>query len=60
MTDHIKTLRTYNDWRNDRTQNRTLEDFGITPRMITEAIDSVLDELEIRRRVEKDRRYGEI
>lgn len=43
---HIEILRTYNDWRRDRTGNRTLEDFGITPRMIGEALDAVIKDAE--------------
>jgi hypothetical protein len=43
---NIEILRTYNDWRRDRTGNRTLEDFGITPRMIGEALDAVIKDAE--------------
>ena len=39
---HIEILRIYDDWRRDRTGNRTLEDFGITPSMIGEALDAVI------------------
>jgi hypothetical protein len=39
---NIEILRTYNEWRRDRTGNLTLEDFGITPRMIGEALDAVI------------------
>ena len=43
---NIEILRTFNDWRRDRTGNRTLEDFGITPRMIGEALDAVIKDAE--------------
>lgn len=46
---HIEILRIYNDWRRDRTGNRTLEDFGITPRMIGEALDAVISGHEMQR-----------
>ncbi|XAI95198.1 hypothetical protein [Leptolyngbya phage Lbo-JY16] len=32
----------YNDWRQDKTNGRVPEDYGITPRMITEALDAVV------------------
>lgn len=43
---HVEILRTFNDWRRDRTGNLTLEDFGITPRMIGEALDAVIKDAE--------------
>lgn len=42
MTDHKEILKTYNAWRRDETGGKTLEDFGITPKMVGEAIDAVL------------------
>ena len=41
---HIEILRTYNDWRRDMVGEKTLEDFGITPRMIGEALDAVIND----------------
>ena len=43
---NIEILRTLNNWRRDRTGNLTLEDFGITPRMIGEALDAVIKDAE--------------
>ena len=43
---HIEILRTYNDWRRDMVGEKTLEDFGITPRMIGEALDAVIRDAE--------------
>ena len=46
MTDHKQILRTFNAWRRDEVGDRTLEDFGITPRMIGEALDAVIKDAE--------------
>lgn len=46
MTDHKEILRTYNSCRRDETGGKTLEDFGITPKMVGEAIDAVLKDAE--------------
>lgn len=43
---HIEILRTYNNWRRDMVGEKTLEDFGITPRMIGEALDAVIKDAE--------------
>lgn len=42
MADHKEILKTYNAWRRDEIGGKTLEDFGITPKMVGEAIDAVL------------------
>lgn len=39
---NTEILRIYNDWRQDKTNGRVPEDYGITPRMITEALDAVV------------------
>lgn len=43
---NIEILRTFNDWRRDMVGEKTLEDFGITPRMIGEALDAVIKDSE--------------
>jgi hypothetical protein len=43
---HIEILRTFNNWRRDMVGEKTLEDFGITPRMIGEALDAVIRDAE--------------
>lgn len=40
---NIEILRTYNAWRRDEVGDRTLEDFGITPKMVGEAIDALIN-----------------
>jgi len=45
---HIEILRTYNNWRRDMVGEKTLEDFGITPRIIGEALDAVIKDAESR------------
>lgn len=39
---NTEILRIYNAWRQDKTNGRVPEDYGITPRMITEALDAVV------------------
>ena len=43
---NIEILRTFNAWRRDEVGDRTLDDFGITPRMIGEALDAVIKDAE--------------
>ena len=43
---NIEILRTFNNWRRDMVGEKTLEDFGITPRMIGEALDAVIKDAE--------------
>ena len=43
---HIEILRTFNNWRRDMVGEKTLEDFGITPSMIGEALDAVIKDAE--------------
>ena len=43
---HIEILRTFNNWRRDMVGEKTLEEFGITPSMIGEALDAVIKDAE--------------
>lgn len=43
---NTEILRIYNAWRQDKTNGRVPEDYGITPRMITEALDAVVMDAE--------------
>lgn len=47
----IEILRTFNNWRRDMVGEKTLEDFGITPRMIGEALDAVIKDAEMYRQL---------
>lgn len=54
MADHLEVLRQYNAWRRGDDE-RTFDETGLTPAQVGQAIDSVIDECEDRRRTERNR-----